>query len=103
MRFEKLHAIVSGGASGLGLATCERVVKAGGKVAMLDLNEQQGQEAAKKLGVGALFIKTDVSSEKDVNTAVARAKEAFGSLQLAVNCAGILGAEIGRASCRERV
>ncbi len=92
MRFEKIHAVVSGGASGLGFATCERVVKAGGKVAMLDLNETQGQEAAKKLGAGALFIKTDVSSEKDVNTAVARAKDAFGSLQLAVNCAGIIGA-----------
>jgi len=92
MRFEKIHAIVSGGASGLGFATCERVVKAGGKVAMLDLNEEQGQAAAKKLGAGALFIKTDVSSEKDVNAAVARAKDAFGSLQLAVNCAGIIGA-----------
>ena len=99
MRFEKIHAIVSGGASGLGFATCERVVKAGGKVAMLDLNEAQGQEAAKKLGAGALFIKTDVSSEKDVNAAVARAKDAFGSLQLAVNCAGILGA--GRALGKE--
>ncbi len=92
MRFEKIHAVVSGGASGLGFATCERVVKAGGKVAILDFNDQQGQEAAKKLGGGALFIKTDVSAEKDVNTAVARAKDAFGSLQLAVNCAGILGA-----------
>ena len=92
MRFEKLHAVVSGGASGLGLATCERVVKAGGKVAMLDLNEQQGAEAAKKLGSHALFIKTDVSNGKDVDAAVARAKDAFGSLELAVNCAGILGA-----------
>ena len=92
MRFEKIHAVVSGGASGLGFATCERVVKTGGKVAILDFNDQQGQEAAKKLGGSALFIKTDVSAEKDVNTAVARAKDAFGSLQLAVNCAGILGA-----------
>jgi NAD(P)-dependent dehydrogenase (short-subunit alcohol dehydrogenase family) len=92
MKFEKINAIVSGGASGLGLATCERVVQAGGKAAMLDMNEQQGQEAAKKLGANALFIKTDVSNEKDVNAAVDKAKAAFGSLQLAVNCAGILGA-----------
>jgi NAD(P)-dependent dehydrogenase (short-subunit alcohol dehydrogenase family) len=92
MRFEKINAVVSGGASGLGFATCERVIKAGGKVAMLDMNEPQGQEAAKKLGAHALFIKTDVSVEKDVNAAVARAKDAFGGLQLAVNCAGILGA-----------
>ena len=92
MKFEKINAIVSGGVSGLGFATCERVIKAGGKVAMLDVNEQHGQEAAKKLGANALFIKTDVSSEKDVNAAVEKAKSAFGSLQLAVNCAGILGA-----------
>ncbi|HET7649356.1 MAG TPA: 3-hydroxyacyl-CoA dehydrogenase [Gammaproteobacteria bacterium] len=92
MKFEKLNAIVSGGASGLGFATCERVVKAGGKVAMLDMNEQVGQEAAKKLGANALFIKTDVSSEKEVNSAVEQAKSAFGGLQLAVSCAGILGA-----------
>jgi len=92
MKFENINAIVSGGASGLGFATCERVVKAGGKVAMLDMNEQQGQESAKKLGANALFIKTDVSNEKDMNAAVDKAKGAFGSLQLAVNCAGILGA-----------
>ena len=92
MQFQELHAIVSGGVSGLGLATCERIVKAGGQVAMLDVNEQQGAAAAKKLGSRALFIKTDVSSEREVNAAVDKAKTAFGSLQLAVNCAGILGA-----------
>ena len=92
MQFEKIHAIVSGGVSGLGLATCERIVKAGGRVAMLDVNEQHGAEAAKKLGSSALFIKTDVSSEKDVSAAVDKAKAAFDSLQLAINCAGILGA-----------
>ena len=91
MRFSGINAIVSGGASGLGLATCERVVKAGGRVALLDLNEKQGAEAAKKLGPHALFIKTDVSSEKDVDAAVGKAAGAFGGLQLAVNCAGILG------------
>ncbi|MGH8373025.1 MAG: 3-hydroxyacyl-CoA dehydrogenase [Gammaproteobacteria bacterium] len=99
MKFEKLNAIVSGAASGLGLATCERVIKAGGKVAMLDLNETQGKEAAKKLGEHAMFIKTDVSSEQSVNTAVELAKGAFESLQLVVNCAGILGA--GRTLGRE--
>ena len=99
MQFEKLNAIVSGGASGLGLATAERVVKAGGKVAILDMNDEVGQEAAKNLGANALFIKTDVSSEQAVNAAVEQAKTAFGSLQLAVCCAGILGA--GRTLGRE--
>lgn len=99
MQFEKIHAIVSGGVSGLGLATCERIVKAGGQVAMLDVNEQHGAQAAQKLGTRALFIKTDVSSEKEINVAMDKAKAAFGSLQLVVNCAGILGA--GRTLGRE--
>lgn len=99
MKFENINAIVSGGVSGLGFATCERIVRAGGKVAMLDVNEQQGAEAAKKLGANALFVKTDVSSEKAVQTAVAQAEGAFGSLQLVVNCAGVLGA--GRTLGRE--
>ncbi|MGB9429956.1 MAG: 3-hydroxyacyl-CoA dehydrogenase [Gammaproteobacteria bacterium] len=99
MKFEGIRAIVSGGVSGLGLATCERIVKAGGKVAMLDVNEQHGAEAAKKLGGSALFIKTDVSSEREVQAALAQAEGAFGSLQLVVNCAGVLGA--GRTLGRE--
>ncbi|HEX5340252.1 MAG TPA: 3-hydroxyacyl-CoA dehydrogenase [Gammaproteobacteria bacterium] len=99
MKFQNLNAIVSGAASGLGFATCERIVKAGGKVAMLDLNEVQGREAAGKLGADALFIKTDVSSEQSVNAAVDLAKGAFDNLQLVVNCAGILGA--GRTLGRE--
>lgn len=99
MKFENVHAIVSGGVSGLGLATSERIVKAGGKVAMLDVNEQHGAEAVKKLGRNSLFIKTDVSSEKEVQAAVAQAEGAFGNLQLVVNCAGVLGA--GRTLGRE--
>ncbi|HET7922379.1 MAG TPA: 3-hydroxyacyl-CoA dehydrogenase [Gammaproteobacteria bacterium] len=99
MQFEKIHAVVSGAASGLGFATCERIAKAGGKVAMLDMNEAQGAEAAKKLGSNALFIKADVASEQSVNDAVEKAGSAFGNLQLAVNCAGILGA--GRTLGRE--
>ena len=92
MRFSGIHAIVSGGASGLGLATCERIIAADGKAAMLDVNEQQGKEAAKKLGANALFIKTDVASEQSVNAAVEQAQAAFGNLQLVVSCAGIIGA-----------
>lgn len=99
MQFEKIHAIVSGAASGLGYATCERIVKVDGKVAMLDLNEEHGKTAAKKLGANALFIKTDVSSEQSVSAAVEKAKAALGTLQLVVNCAGILGA--GRTLGRE--
>ncbi|MDX1454680.1 MAG: SDR family NAD(P)-dependent oxidoreductase [Gammaproteobacteria bacterium] len=94
MKFDQnIKAIISGGVSGLGNAVAEKVIAAGGHVAMLDINEEAGKAAADKLGERALFIKTDVSSENDVNAAVAKAKEAFGGLNLAVSCAGILGAK----------
>jgi NAD(P)-dependent dehydrogenase (short-subunit alcohol dehydrogenase family) len=99
MELNKLKAVVSGGASGLGNAVASRIVAEGGRVAILDVNEDQGREAAAKLGERAMFLKTDVSSEAEVNAAVATAAEAFGGLNLAVSCAGILGA--GRVLGRE--
>ncbi|HEX7046664.1 MAG TPA: SDR family NAD(P)-dependent oxidoreductase [Gammaproteobacteria bacterium] len=92
MKFESAKAIVSGGVSGLGFAVAERLVNAGGHVAMLDVNDEAGKAAVQKLGERALFIRTDVSNEAEVNAAVEKAKSAFGGLTLAVNCAGILGA-----------
>lgn len=92
MKFSNIHAVVSGAASGLGHAVAQKVIAAGGMVAMLDVNEEQGNSAAAALGKHALFIKTDVSDENQVNAAVATAAEKFGSIQLAVSCAGIIGA-----------
>jgi NAD(P)-dependent dehydrogenase (short-subunit alcohol dehydrogenase family) len=99
MELNKLKAVVSGGASGLGNAVASRIVAEGGQVAILDVNEAQGRQAAAALGERAVFVKTDVSSEAEVNAAVATAAEAFGGLNLAVSCAGILGA--GRVLGRE--
>jgi NAD(P)-dependent dehydrogenase (short-subunit alcohol dehydrogenase family) len=85
-------AVVSGGASGLGNAVAQRVVDEGGRVALLDVNEEQGQAAAAALGDAAIFVKTDVSNEEEVDAAVGQAVEAFGGVTLCVNCAGIIGA-----------
>jgi NAD(P)-dependent dehydrogenase (short-subunit alcohol dehydrogenase family) len=93
MQFSNLNAIVSGGASGLGLATAERVIAAGGQAALLDVNAEQGEAAAKKFGDKALFIETDVTSEDNVNNAVKKAADALGTINLTVNCAGVLGAK----------
>ncbi|MGD8689998.1 MAG: SDR family NAD(P)-dependent oxidoreductase [Gammaproteobacteria bacterium] len=93
MKFDaNVKAIVSGGVSGLGNAVAAKVIAAGGRVAMLDINEEAGNAAREKLGERALFIKTDVSNEGEVNAAVEQARTTFGGLNLAVNCAGILGA-----------
>jgi NAD(P)-dependent dehydrogenase (short-subunit alcohol dehydrogenase family) len=99
MELSSLKAVVSGGASGLGNAVARRIVAEGGRVAILDVNESQGREAAAALGESVLFLRTDISDEAQVNAAVAAAAEAFGGLNLAVSCAGILGA--GRVLGRE--
>jgi NAD(P)-dependent dehydrogenase (short-subunit alcohol dehydrogenase family) len=89
MQLKELHAVVTGGASGLGLAVAHRIVNAGGKVALLDLNEAQGVAAAAALGEHAMFIATDVADETAVNGAIERAREHMGRIDAAVSCAGI--------------
>ncbi|MDQ7049476.1 MAG: SDR family NAD(P)-dependent oxidoreductase [Enterobacterales bacterium] len=92
MSFENSLAVVSGGASGLGLGVVQRIVSQGGKVAILDLNQQTGQKIASQNPKQILFIKTDISQEQQVEKAIKRAVDSFGSINLAVGCAGILGA-----------
>jgi NAD(P)-dependent dehydrogenase (short-subunit alcohol dehydrogenase family) len=92
MELATLKAVVSGGASGLGHAVASRIIAEGGQVAILDVNEAQGQAAAAALGERARFFRTDVSKEAEVDAAVEAAAEAFGGVNLAVSCAGILGA-----------
>ncbi len=87
-------ALVTGGASGLGEATVTRLVQNGGKAAILDLQEERGQALVEKLGNDhVLFIKTNVTSEEEVQSAVNQAVEKFGAIHAAVNCAGIGAAQ----------
>lgn len=99
MDLSQAKAVITGGASGLGLATARRVVDAGGHVALLDVNNEQGEASAAALGANATFIETDVSSEDAVRAAMKAANEFMGGITLAVNCAGI--ATAGRALGRE--
>ncbi len=82
-------ALVTGGASGLGLATCTRLVEAGAKVIMLDLEASNGHDVATALGGGTVFAPGDVTSEEDVRRAVELA-DAAGGLSMVVNCAGVV-------------
>ncbi|XP_037677529.1 3-hydroxyacyl-CoA dehydrogenase type-2 isoform X3 [Choloepus didactylus] len=84
-----LVALITGGASGLGLATAERLVRQGAAAVLLDLPSSDGEAQAKKLGSSCTFAPADVTSEKDVQAALTRAKEKFGRVDVAVNCAGI--------------
>src|SRR5258707_997452 len=98
MQLNEVNAIVTGGASGLGLAVASRIVHAGGKAVIFDLNAQQGNAAAASLGTRATFIGADVSDEAAIDSAVKKAQEAMGSINAAINCAGIAtpGRLVGR-------
>ena len=89
MHLKESHAVVTGGASGLGFAVAALIVKSGGHVALLDVNAAQGASAAAELGERAVFIATDVTDEAAVDAAVSQARERMGRIDTAVNCAGI--------------
>ncbi len=92
MQAPELKAVVTGGASGLGLAVARRIIADGGRATLLDVQEELGRKAAAELGERAGFVRCDVSDEANVNAAVAAAHAAMGGLNLAVNCAGVVGA-----------
>lgn len=81
-----LSAVVTGGASGLGLATVKALRAAGVKVAIFDLNEEVGEQAAAE--TGALFCQCDVLSDESVDAAFAKARAAHGQERVLVTCAG---------------
>lgn len=90
MELSQVHAVITGGASGLGYATAQKLLAAGARVTLLDVNVAQGEAAAAQLG--AQFLCTDVTDEALVAGNLAKATEAMGGLNLVVSCAGILGA-----------
>ncbi len=89
MNLQNTVALVTGGASGLGEATVRRLVAGGAKVIIADLNTEKGEALAYELEEHAIFIKTNVASEDDIQTAVERAVDTYGKLNVLVNCAGI--------------
>ena len=80
-------ALVTGGASGLGLATAEKLLQTGASVVILDLPHSDGAAVAEKLGERVRFAPGDVRSEDDVAAALEAAAR-LGTLRAAVNCAG---------------
>lgn len=81
-------ALVTGGASGLGRATTERLLAAGAQVVMVDLNAEVGEQVAAELGDAAHFVAADVANEDQVQAAVDTAT-GLGALRVVVNCAGV--------------
>ena len=85
-------AIITGGASGMGLATADRFVAEGAAVVIADLNREAGAAAVEEFGDAARFAMCDVSVERDVAAAVDLAVQSFGRLDVMFNNAGIGGA-----------
>jgi len=99
MQLNEVKAIVTGGVSGLGLAVAGKIVAAGGQAVLLDINDAGGAAAKTELGNAVSYIRTDVSNEQEVVDAVNAAVERMGLINVAMNCAGIIGA--GRVLGRE--
>lgn len=97
MKIVGSHALVTGGASGLGLATAARLVARGAEVYLLDLPSSDGMAAAAGLGAAAHFLPTDVTNQEQVTAAIAAASHT-GPLRIVVNCAGVAtpGKLVGR-------
>ena len=93
MHFNGRTVLVTGGASGLGAATVESIVAAGGRAVIVDVNEQTGEAAARRLGDAVRFVRTDVASDADMQRAVDTALSSFGAVHGLVCAAGIAAAE----------
>lgn len=90
MLFKDKTIVITGGAKGIG-AGCARVFhREKGQVTILDLDEEAGTKFSNELGDRALFIKCDISDEREVRVAMDRAVTEFGSLDVLVNNAGII-------------
>src|SRR5580692_6316072 len=89
MKISGKVAVVTGGASGIGLAVTRAIVERGGRVAIFDLNEKAGQSAVKELGSAVIFEVVNVAEGGSVAAAIGKTMAAFGAIHVCVNCAGI--------------
>lgn len=87
-RFFGQKGIVTGGASGIGLAIVERLLSEGASVVVADLNEESMQQIANHYKGAVLTVRTDVTQEAEVEALVAKAVEHYGQLDFAFNVAG---------------
>lgn len=95
---ETISAVVTGGASGLGRATAEALAAAGAKVAIFDINAEQGEAVA--AAIGGLFCKVDILSEESVVAGFEKARAAHGQERVCVHCA--MTSRKGKTISRDR-
>ncbi|RAD71257.1 short-chain dehydrogenase, partial [Burkholderia multivorans] len=86
-RLKDKVCVITGGASGIGLASAKRLAEEGAKVVIADLDEARGQEVAEELG--GLFVRVNVADEEDVKNLFDTTVEHYGRVDVAFNNAGI--------------
>jgi NAD(P)-dependent dehydrogenase (short-subunit alcohol dehydrogenase family) len=88
MNVQGSTVVVTGGASGLGEACVRNLLSGGAKIAIFDFAAERGEKMAAELGKDVIFAKTDVTDEAAVQGAIYKTMEAFGTINIAINCAG---------------
>ena len=88
MEISNKVALITGGASGLGLATAKTLVESGANVMLVDLNEDNVKNAVESLGDKSSYVVANVTEEESVQNAVDETVKKFGGIHIAVNCAG---------------
>jgi len=98
MNLGEVVAFVTGGASGLGAACVQALVEKGAQAVIIDVDAEKGGALAEKLRDQVLFIPADVVSETDIREALQKTLDAFGKINVAINCAGVVnpGKLLGR-------
>lgn len=89
MQIKERVFVITGGASGLGAATAEALVKAGGKVMLVDINAENLAGKTAELGAQSRGVVADIANEEQAARAINETLEAFGAIHGVVNCAGI--------------
>jgi glucose 1-dehydrogenase len=93
MRFKDKVCLVTGGGSGIGKATCERIAREGGKVTVVDLKEDHGRQTARAIqaaGGEAIFSKTDVGSVDDIKASIDATVKKWARIDVVVNDAAMM-------------
>jgi NAD(P)-dependent dehydrogenase (short-subunit alcohol dehydrogenase family) len=89
MESKDVIAVVTGGASGLGEATVRALSAQGARVAIFDVAAERGEKLAAELGPKVIYVSADVTSDESGRAAFAKVVAAFGTINVAVNCAGV--------------
>lgn len=93
MRFVDKVCVVTGGSSGIGRATCQRLAAEGGKIGVIGLNPERGKEVVRGIteaGREAVFLRADVANSFDTQDAISKAAQKWGRIDLLVNAAAMM-------------